>query len=117
MIGGVAALFVGYLTDVMSRFLLFGFVVICGEMASGATYWAQNYLHLFIFRIITGVSIGGATPIVFSLLGDMYKQSHRIYASSVIGVAVSGGVACGQLMSGIVYCIDILSKYPLLLMI
>ena len=113
MIGGVAALFVGYLTDVMSRFLLFGCVVICGEMASGATYWAKTYLQLFIFRIITGVSIGGATPIVFSLLGDMYKQSHRIYASSIIGVAVSGGVACGQLMAGMVYCIDNLLYYPL----
>ena len=98
--GGVAALFVGYLTDTLSRFLLFGIVVICGEMASIATYCVENYWQLFFYRTITGISIGGATPIVFSLLGDMYKQSNRIYASSLIGVAISGGTAGGQLMAG-----------------
>lgn len=100
LVGGIAALFVGYLTDIVNRFFLFSIVMICGEMASLCTYFVQTYMHLFIFRTITGVSIGGATPIIFSLLGDMYKQSNRIYASSVMGVAISGGTAAGQLMAG-----------------
>jgi len=100
LVGGVAALLIGYLADTFNRFLLFGMVVVCGELASISTYFVETYLQLFIFRIITGISSGGATPIVFSLLGDMYKQSNRIYASSVVGVAISGGTAAGQLMSG-----------------
>ena len=72
-----------------------------GESACFATYWSQNYSQLLALRIVTGISIGGATPIIFSLLGDMYPESSRTYASSLIGISISSGIAGGQLIAGL----------------
>ena len=99
-IGGSAAIIVGYLADHIPRFRLFALVVILGESACCATYWVQTYTQLFFCRILTGLSIGGATPIIFSLLGDLYEEKDRVGASTVIGIAMSTGIAGGQLLAG-----------------
>jgi MFS family permease len=59
LVGGVAALMVGYLTDTVNRFQLFGVVVICGESACLGTYFIRTYIQLLLCRIATGVAIGG----------------------------------------------------------
>lgn len=102
IVGGPVALMVGYLTDTVNRCMLFGLVVGFGACASMSTYWIKTYPELFLCRVLTGISIGGATPIIFSLLGDLYPGSSRIYVSTMIGVAMGSGVAGGQLISGMV---------------
>ena len=102
IVGGPVALVVGYLTDTLNRCMLFGCVVGFGACASMSTYWIKTYAELFVCRVLTGISIGGATPIIFSLLGDLYPGSSRIYVSTMIGVAMGSGVAGGQLISGMI---------------
>jgi MFS family permease len=36
-----------------------------------------QYWQLFVLRTLTGISIGGALPLCFSLLGDMYPANKR----------------------------------------
>lgn len=100
VIGGAAALVVGYLADISHRCRLFGSMMILGEFACFWSYLCTSYDELFWCRILTGVSIGGASPIIFSLLGDLYPSSMRIYVSTLIGLAMTMGISFGQLVAG-----------------
>jgi MFS family permease len=102
LVGGPVALLVGYLADSIDRCKLFGIVVICGESACFATYFVKSYWELFFCRVLTGISIGGATPIIYSVLSDIYPATYRTYISVYIGVATSAGIAGGQLLSGLI---------------
>lgn len=101
VLGAPAALLVGYLTDSCNRCHLFGCVVILGEVSCLATYWVQTYPQLFACRVLTGISIGGASPVIFSLLADYWPGSSRVRVSTLIGIAMSAGVAGGQLIAGL----------------
>lgn len=102
VVGAPIALLVGYFADFCNRALLFSIVVVFGETAGLATYWVQTYEQLFVCRVLTGISFGGATPVIFSMLGDLYSGKHRIYVSTFVGISLSAGVAAGQLVSGMV---------------
>jgi MFS family permease len=102
IVGGPVALLVGYFADVMKRNVLFGIVVFCGSMAGLCTYWVTTYEQLFFCRILTGVSIGGVTPIVYSMLGDLYAHHQRVYLSTLIGISQAAGVASGQFLAGMI---------------
>jgi predicted MFS family arabinose efflux permease len=102
IIGAPVALLVGYLSDIVQRNILFGIVVILGSSASLSTYWTQSYGELFVCRIFTGISIGGIIPIIFSLLGDLFPGSSRIYVSTIIGLSQSAGIAVGQFIAGMI---------------
>lgn len=100
LVGAPMAIMIGFLADTCNRCILFGIVVILGSICSGATYFTTSYTALFATRVLTGISIGGATPIIFSLLSDYYPGSSRIYTATIIGLATGGGIAFGQLLSG-----------------
>jgi MFS family permease len=102
IVGAPVALLVGYLSDIVKRNVLFGIVVILGSSASLSTYWTDSYGELFVCRILTGISIGGILPVIFSLLGDLFPGSSRIYVSTIIGLSQSAGIAAGQLIAGMI---------------
>ena len=37
----------------------------------------KTYRGLYICRALTGISMGGAIPLIYSLLGDMYPADQR----------------------------------------
>lgn len=100
MIGGVVSIAVGHLADTMNRCRLFGVIVMIGELSCLGTYYSKTYTQLFISRVFTGISIGGASPIIFSILGDIFSGESRVYVSSCYSVSVSAGVAGGQIVAG-----------------
>ena len=102
VVGGPIALLVGYFADVSNRPMLFGLVVAFGESASFCAFWVKTYPQLFVCRVFTGISIGGATPVIFSMLGDLYPGESRIYVSTLVGVALAAGISGGQLLSGMI---------------
>ena len=102
VVGGPIALLVGYFADVSNRPKLFGLVVALGESASFCAFWVKTYPQLFVCRVFTGISIGGATPVIFSMLGDLYPGESRIYVSTLVGVALAAGISGGQLLSGMI---------------
>lgn len=59
------------------------------------TYW-----QFMLTRLLTGVSVGGAFPLLYSLLGDMFPISQRAFVSSFIQIATGAGVFVGQVRCG-----------------
>lgn len=102
IIGAPVALLTGYYADIVNRCKLFAAIVILGACTSGSTFFVQTYTELLISRVLTGISIGGATPIIFSLLADYYPLSKRVRVATLISVAMGAGISGGQLLAGIV---------------
>lgn len=102
VLGGLVTLAIGYLTDKISRRNLFLFVILVGEIPCLLTGFARNYNELFWLRALTGIGIGGALPLTFSLIGDYFSHKNRAAAAAWIGLAQGLGIAVGQLMAGFV---------------
>ena len=102
LFGAPAALLFGYLSNYVSRRLLFVIAVLLGEGPCILTIFVTRYWQLFLLRLLTGISIGGCLPLIFSLLSDMYEHEQRSLVSAVVQVAVGLGIAAGQGVAGYV---------------
>ncbi|MCF7797918.1 MAG: MFS transporter [Lentisphaeria bacterium] len=100
--GGLVTLGIGYLTDRISRKALFIAVILVGEIPCLLTGFAQTYSQLFWLRALTGIGIGGALPLVYSLLGDYFSPKLRTAASAYMALAMGLGIAVGQLLAGFI---------------
>ena len=104
MVGGVCGLVVGWLADrasIISRPKLFAMVVLLGELSCIGTYRSSTYPELLFCRIMTGISIGGASPIMYSVLGDCWSSSSRVHVSTLLGLSMGSGAAIGQIIAAI----------------
>ena len=77
IVGAPASFLVGLLADTGDRAKIFGWTVFIGETACLLTYFVQSYSQLYICRAVTGFSVGGALPIIYSILGDLFKAEGR----------------------------------------
>lgn len=82
--------------DTHNRKWLFCLFVIIGEGPCLATYFARGYGDLFALRTLTGISIGGCPPLVYSLMADFFPPSRRSTVNAVFGVAQGVGIGFGQ---------------------
>lgn len=104
MVGGACGLVVGWLADrasLISRPKLFAMVVLLGELSCIGTYRSTTYPELLLCRIMTGISIGGASPIMYSVLGDCWPSSSRVHVSTLLGLSMGSGAAIGQIIAAI----------------
>ncbi len=102
MLGGVVSLGIGYLTDLISRRNLFVLVVLIGEIPCLLTGFAETYNQLFWLRALTGIGIGGALPLTYSLVGDYFSHKNRAAAAGWLGLSQGLGIAVGQLLAGFI---------------
>lgn len=102
VLGAPAAFVIGILADHYDRTLLFSATIIAGEGACFATYWVETYSQLYVCRAITGFSMGGALPLVYSILGDMFAAHDRHVAGSYVGIGMGIGISLGQGIAGFV---------------
>ena len=79
MVGLPASFVAGCLADVVDRRgLLFLIVVLLGEGACLSTYFvATTFRRLYWCRALTGVGVGGALPLVYSVLGAFCTSRGR----------------------------------------
>ena len=61
----------------------------------------EEYWQLFVLRALTGIALGGALPLVFSMISDLYPASERAKASSFVGLATGAGIGFGQLLASV----------------
>ena len=107
MLGGVVTLVIGYLSDRadlgrrLSRKWLLVAVALFGQAACLATAFCRTYEQLYWARAFTGVGIGGAFPLIYSLLADYFPSERRASANATLGLAMGLGIAGGQLMAGL----------------
>ncbi len=100
--GGLITLGIGYLTDLISRKTLFILTIVFGEIPCILTGFAQSYEQLFWLRALTGIAIGGALPLTYSMLGDYFSPHSRAAAAGWISLAQGLGIAAGQLLAGFI---------------
>lgn len=79
---------------------LFALTVGIGEGACLATFFAQTYPQLYCCRAITGFALGGALPLIYSILGDLYAATDRHFANAVVGIGTGAGISVGQGVAG-----------------
>ena len=101
VVGGLASMSVGYLSDTAVRTKVFGYVILLGE-GSCSKYFVKEFWELLFLRCLTGIAVGGAVPLMFSMIGDLYTEEERVLVSTVITTATGAGIAIGQLFAGYV---------------
>lgn len=55
---------------------------------------------MWLTRAITGVAIGGAIPIQYSVFGDYFSEKNRGKAVAFLQIAVGVGAGLGQALAG-----------------
>lgn len=100
LLGAPASMVIGCLADTSDRSVVFAWTVFIGEGACFATYWVQSYNQLYICRAITGFSVGGAVPLIYSVLGDLFAAEDRHVVSALVSFGTGAGIAVGQAVAG-----------------
>jgi MFS family permease len=100
LLGAPASFLVGFLADSCDRAKVFGWTVGIGEMACLLTYFVQTYEQMYICRAITGFSVGGALPVIYSILGDLFAAEDRHVVSAMVSFGVGAGISVGQAVAG-----------------
>lgn len=103
-VGGATSLVMGPLADRLNRVNLLLGVVILGALPCLLINFipsGRNGFHWYLFsRVLTGVSVGGSFPLLYSLCGDLCPPEQRAIISAAMGVVTGIGVASGQLLAG-----------------
>lgn len=99
-VGAPVSYIIGWLADSMNRIPLFAGTVFLGELACFMVYFVTTYQQLYVCRVLTGISIGGALPIVFSVLGDLYPANDRSIVAAVVTTGSGLGMGIGQVIAG-----------------
>lgn len=102
VLGSLVTLAIGYFTDRVSRKKLFIAVIILGEIPCLLTGFVKTYDQLFWMRALTGIGIGGALPLTYSMIGDYFSHGNRAMATAWISLAEGLGIAAGQLLAGFI---------------
>jgi Major Facilitator Superfamily len=101
--GAPVSLLVGYWADVTTRRpLLLASVVILGESACAMSFFARDFAQLFWCRALTGISLGGSMPLLYSLLGDLFPASERHIVTAMLSIGTGLGTGLGQGIAGFV---------------
>jgi MFS family permease len=102
IIGALATLLWGYLTDKYSRKKLLIIGTLMGEIPCFLTAFVTNYAQLFTVRAATGLGIGMILPVSLSLLGDYFPSKERGKGSGWLLFATGVGYLFGAGIAGII---------------
>jgi len=100
VLGAPASIVVGCLGDTFNRSRLFALTVGIGEGACLATYFARTYAQLYVCRAVTGFSIGGAIPLIYSVVADLFPADQRHGVSAMVSIGSGCGISIGQGVAG-----------------
>ena len=103
VVGGPVAVFLGLVADtVPNRLRVFGLLVLLGELPVLLMAYVTTFAQFICLRAATGVAVGGALPLVYSMFADFFHPSMRSWASSAVALASTAGVGIGQVVAGLV---------------
>jgi predicted MFS family arabinose efflux permease len=100
LLGAPASFIVGCLGDTFNRSKLFALTVGIGEGGCVATYFSHTYPQLYVCRAVTGFSLGGALPLIYSILGDLFTAQERHTVSALVSIGSGCGISLGQGIAG-----------------
>jgi MFS family permease len=99
-VGAPVSFLVGWLADSINRSPLFAVTVFVGEVGCLGAAFVTSYPQLYVCRVLTGISIGGAIPVIYSVLGDLYPANKRSAISAVVTTGTGIGAGIGQVLAG-----------------
>ena len=102
LIGMPVSLIVGFFADNINRPVVYSIVIALGEIPCFCSGFATNYEQLFWTRALSGISVGGAVPLTYSLLGDLFPVESRSIGAALVGVCMGGGILVGQMAGGLI---------------
>ena len=70
---------------------MYGIVALIGSIGSFLTFCMTSHATLLMARAVTGISIGGASPVLFSLLSDLFSVDKRNLVVALVGFSISLG--------------------------
>lgn len=100
VIGAIVSLLWGYFADKASRKLLFVLSVAIGEIPCLLSAFARNWNFFYVLRMLTGIGVGAAFPLVFSILGDIYDEKERPVTTAILATAFGFGNIVGAVVGG-----------------
>jgi predicted MFS family arabinose efflux permease len=100
VVGAIISIVFGYVADKVNRKYLFVFAVALGELPCLFTALAPNYATFFTLRILCGIGVGAAFPLVFSIIGDLFDQDSRPTATAILTTAYAVGNIAGTVLGG-----------------
>mmetsp|Transcript_63167 Transcript_63167/g.137336 ORF Transcript_63167/g.137336 Transcript_63167/m.137336 type:complete len:581 (-) Transcript_63167:193-1935(-) len=100
--GVLGALLAGVLSGVVERKLLLVALASLTSIACLLTGRVYNFQELAWARAITGFAVGGALPVVYSLIGDWFPARKRASATAFVTSASGAGVFFGQCLATLV---------------
>jgi len=95
-----AAAALGFAADFCNRKRLMVAALLISAFCSFWNSGASTYSQIFLSRVLAGVAMGGALPVVFSLVGDLMPPEKRGSCSSALTAAMGAGVVFGQMFVG-----------------
>lgn len=100
LVGALAALPFGVLTDRVARVRVLAAVVLVWSAAEALSAASSSYLMLLLIRIGLGLAVGAAGPMVASLTGDLFPPGERgrVYGFILTGELIGAGV--GLVLAG-----------------
>jgi len=100
IVGAPISYIIGWMADHYNRSPLFAATIFFGAIGCLFTVFVHTYWQLYICRVMTGVSIGSALPIVYSLLGDLYTANQRPAVAAFVSTGSGLGMGIGQIIAG-----------------
>ena len=107
VVGGPVGIVAGWYTDRYPRNIMYGTVALIGSLGSFLTFCVTSHATLLMARAVTGISIGGASPILFSMLSDLFSVDKRNLVVALVGFSIS----LGTFLNGLL-CLSISSNTP-----
>lgn len=101
LVSSAALLLFGYLADRANRKVLLLLSVAAAGFSYLAAPLAADIDQFILLRSLAGVGIGGAVPVMFSLLGDLFTPRSRALASGLFLAVINIGMGLGFLIGGI----------------
>lgn len=100
--------FFGRLGDYLGRTRALMLTILTYAVFTGLSFVAQEWWHLFIFRFLAALGIGGEWAVGASLLSETWPRRWRPWIAAVLQT----GVNCGILLASLSYFLLTLGSFP-----
>lgn len=94
--GVFSSLLSGLLCGIVCRRTMLAALAVLTAISCLSTAWVQSFHQLAWSRAITGAGIGGALPVIYSMVGDWFPAKNRTSATAFVAASTGAGVFFGQ---------------------
>lgn len=91
---------IGRLTDTWARAKLLSIAIVVFSAATAACGAAQNFVQLFLGRVVVGMGEAGGVPTKYSMVGDIFAPEQRPRALALIQAGLGIGSLAGLMLAG-----------------